>query len=246
MAKLVADENTYEKYCPMCDTEIDKKFEVFEVAKKKILEEKDFLNHCNVDLLREKEKEIKNILNSEKSILKEIVLNFDLLKKDSKEVQTLEKKKELLFELKGSIKQSIKQVKKYENGLLDDDGIKKLKDELKKLEKELSKVNIKKKTQEAEYLIGKYSTEMLNNLEFDRKDYGEPSLKFDIKEVSAYQQKDDSNIYNLADIGSAENHLSFHLSVFLGLHKFVLEHEESILPSFIFLDQPSQVSPIHT
>lgn len=239
--KLTANNESYENQCPMCNTSINNKFKVFEVAKKKILEEKDFLNHCNVDLLREKEIKIKTILNKEKEILKEMILNLDKLKKDSKEIQTFEKKKELLFELKGSIKQSIQQIKKYQNGLLNDEEIKKLEDELKQLEKELSKVNIKKKIQEAEYLIGKYSTEILNNLEFDRKDYGEPNLKFGIKDVSAYQQKDDSNIYNLADIGSAENHLSFHLSVFLGLHKFVLEHEESILPSFIFLDQPSQV-----
>jgi len=239
--KLTADKKSYENHCPMCNTTIDNKFKIFEVAKKKILEEKDFLNHCNVDLLREKEKEIKNILNKEKDILKDMISNLNKLKKDSKEIQTFEKKKELLFELKGSIKQSVQQIKKYQNGLLNDEQIKKLEDELEKLEKELSKINIKKKTQEVEYIIGKYSTDILNTLEFDKKDYGEPNLKFDIKDVSAYQQKDDSNIYNLSDIGSAENHLSFHLSVFLGLHKFILEHEQSILPSFIFLDQPSQV-----
>ena len=48
-------------------------------------------------------------------------------------------------------------------------------------------------------------------------------------------------IYKLNEIGSAENHLSFHLAVFLGLHKYILEYSQSILPSFIFLDQPSQV-----
>jgi len=50
-----------------------------------------------------------------------------------------------------------------------------------------------------------------------------------------------NNIFYLSNIGSAENHLSFHISVFLGLHKYILNHAQSILPSLIFLDQPSQV-----
>lgn len=240
--KLTANNKSYENHCPMCNTSIDNKFKIFEIAKKKILEEKDFLNHCNTDLLKEKAMEIRHVLDKEKEILKDMILNLDKLKKDSEKIQTFEKKKELLFELKGSIKQSIQQIKKYQNGLLNDEEIKKLEDELEKLEKELLKINIKKKIHEAEYLIGKYATEVLDTLEFDKIGYGKPNLKFDIKDVGAYQQKTDSQVYYLSDIGSGENHLSFHLSVFLGLHKFILEHEKSILPSFIFLDQPSQVS----
>ncbi|NVJ54221.1 MAG: DUF3732 domain-containing protein [Campylobacteraceae bacterium] len=237
----VTSTKEYKKHCPICDSTMNEEFKVFEDARRKILEEKDFLHHCNNDLLREKEIHVKKVLNLEKEILKEMIINLNELKKDSKEVQTVEKKKELLFELKGSIKQNIEQIKKFENGLLNDEEIEKLKNELEKLEAEVSKQNKKKKIQEAEYLIGQYSTEMLRTLAFDKKDYGEPNLKFNIKDVSAYQQKSDSNIYYLSDIGSAENHLSFHLAVFLGLHKFILEHEASILPSFIFLDQPSQV-----
>lgn len=237
----VTSTQEYGKHCPICDSNINKEFKVFEDARKKILKEKDFLNHCNSDLLKEKEITVKIILDSEKEVLREMITNLNELKKDSLEFQTVEKKKELLFELKGSIKQNIEQIKKFENGLFNDEEIEKLTKELEKLENELSKINIKKKIQEAEYLIGEYSTEVLNTLAFDRKDYGEPNLKFEIKDVTAYQQKTDSSIYYLSDIGSAENHLSFHLAVFLGLHRFILEHEESILPSFIFLDQPSQV-----
>ena len=138
------------------------------------------------------------------------------------------------------IKKNIQTIIDYENKSSNDSQIEVLQQELERLEKELIKIDIKKKKQEAELYIGNYSTEMLKTLSFDKEDYGEPNLKFDIKDVTSYQQAN-NNIFYLSDIASAENHLSFHLSVFLGLHKYILEHEQSILPSLIFLDQPSQV-----
>ncbi|MCT7571130.1 DUF3732 domain-containing protein [Aliarcobacter butzleri] len=138
------------------------------------------------------------------------------------------------------IKNNIQTIVDYENKSSNDSEIQKLQEELDKLDKDLMKIDIKKKKQEAELYIGNYATEMLKTLPFDEKDYGIPNLKFDIKDVTAYQQSI-NNIFYLSDIGSAENHLSFHLSVFLGLHKYISNNPRSILPSLIFLDQPSQV-----
>ena len=230
----------YPKQCPICDSLVNREIEIFEKAKQKIQKEKDFLTHFNSDILREKEVEVKKSLSNEKKILKGLIESVNKLKNDTKEVKTLQKKEQLLYEIKGMIKNNISTIKGYKNQLLSDKDKEKLELELEKLEEELRKINIKKKTQEAELLIGNYATEMLNALPFDKTDYEEPNLKFDIKDVSAYQQTKD-NIYYLSDIGSAENHLSFHLSVFLGLHKYILKHTQSILPSFVFLDQPSQV-----
>jgi len=233
--------NNYHNTCPICNSKSKDKFEVFNKAKKKILEEKDFLNHYNQDLLREKEIEINTKLNNEKKTLQRLLNLSNNLKKDIKEIQNIEDKKKLLYELKGVIKQNIKQIKNYEDTLLDEEELVKLKEELENIEKELKKVDIKKKRQEAEYLIGTYSTDMLKTLKFHSNDYGNPNIKFDIKEVNAYQQSDEKGIFYISEMGSAENHLSFHLSIFLGLHKYILLNSSSILPSFIFLDQPSQV-----
>jgi hypothetical protein len=190
--------------------------------------------------LREKEIEIQIKLDLEKELLNSYIIEIKKLKIDVKEIKTIEEKKELLYEIKGMIKNNIITIQKYEKSLLSDKRKEDLEKELEDLEKELKKVDMKKKRQEAELLIGNYSTEMLNTLPFDINDYGKANLKFDIKDVTAYQQSE-NNIYYLSEIGSGENHLSFHLSVFLGLHKYILKHEISILPSFIFLDQPSQV-----
>ncbi len=180
------------------------------------------------------------MLISEKNSLKLLINELYELEKNKNEIKTLKAKKELLYEIKGMIKNNIQTIIDYENKSSNDSEIDILKEELEELENKLAKVDIKKKRQEAELYIGNYATEMLKTLPFDEKDYGKPNLKFDIKDVTAYQQ-DTNNIFYLSNIGSAENHLSFHISVFLGLHKYILNHAQSILPSLIFLDQPSQV-----
>lgn len=230
----------YSKHCPTCNSEIEKEIEVFEIAKQKILSEKTFLHNVNRDILEEKTQNIKEKLDTEKASLQALNKELVELKYDSKEAITIKEKEQLLYEIKGMIKKNIQTIIEYEEKSSNDSQIEALEQELEALEKELIKIDIKKKKQEAELHIGTYATEMLKTLPFDKNDYGEPNLKFDIKDVAAYQQTT-NNIFYLSDIGSAENHLSFHLSVFLGLHKYILEHNQSILPSLIFLDQPSQV-----
>lgn len=240
--KLQTDSSIkYTQHCPMCDSQIEQKFEVFESAKKKILEEKNFLNNFNSDILREKETETEHKLDIEKNILKGLISQRKKLEDDVIEVRTMYEKQNLFNEIKGMIKKNIETIEAYQKKLIDVEKKEKLEKELEAIEKELKKADIKTKRHEAEYLIGKYSTNMLKTLKFDNIDYGEPNLKFDIKDVTAYQQKEDGKIYYLSNIGSAENNLSFHISVFFGLHQYILEHTNSILPSFIFLDQPSQV-----
>lgn len=230
----------YSKHCPTCNSEINKEIEVFEMAKQKILAEKTFLHNINRDILEEKTKNIKEKLDNEKVSLQALIKELVELKNDSKEATTIKEKEQLLYEIKGMIKKNIQTIIEYEEKSSNDSQIEALEQELEILEKELIKIDIKKRKQEAELHIGTYATEMLKTLPFDKNDYGEPNLKFDIKDVAAYQQTT-NNIFYLSDIGSAENHLSFHLSVFFGLHKYILEHNQSILPSLIFLDQPSQV-----
>lgn len=232
----------YSKRCPMCDSSIESEIKVFENAKQKIFEEKNFLHSINRDILNEKHSKINEQLIMELSVLKSLNIDIKTLKKDLKDADTIKSKEQLLYEIKGMIKNNIETIIRYNKLLTSNETINKLENDLEQLKKDLSSVDLKKMKQEAELLIGQYATEMLDKLTFDRAGYGDPNLKFDIKDVTAYQHNFKNNkIYNLSDIGSAENHLSFHLAVFLGLHKYIVAQTQSILPSLIFLDQPSQV-----
>lgn len=45
----------------------------------------------------------------------------------------------------------------------------------------------------------------------------------------------------LWSIGSGSNHLSYHVSTLLALHRFFLDEKDSVVPGLLVLDQPSQV-----
>ncbi|MNY26133.1 hypothetical protein D3C86_1599640 [compost metagenome] len=72
------------------------------------------------------------------------------------------------------------------------------------------------------------------------------NLKFDIETFELYQQtkkegKDDKKIY-LRSMGSGANWLSSHVSLFTSLlYYFCSLKEKCLIPTILFIDQPSQV-----
>ena len=65
-------------------------------------------------------------------------------------------------------------------------------------------------------------------------------IKFDIDDLSINVVGIDRTDH-LSEIGSGSNWLSYHLAVLLGFHEFFLASGNSPVPSFLVLDQPSQV-----
>ncbi|KAB7889545.1 DUF3732 domain-containing protein [Poseidonibacter ostreae] len=226
--------------CPLCDSSTEKHFQPFIDAKKVIIKEQSFLNNYNKDILNDKLEARKDELNSATKDFEILLEQLNILKDDITEIKSMEESIALQNEIKGIIKASIKNIEKYEKL---NDNSKELdiyQDELDKLIKELGKINLKRKIQEAENKISEYATQVLTKLPFGTEDYGQANLKFTIKDISFYQQQVNSILY-MNEIGSAENHLSLHLAVILGLHRFIQNNKDSILPSLVFIDQPSQV-----
>lgn len=226
--------------CPLCSSNTEKKFEPFIEAKKKIMHEQQFLNNYNQDILQDKLEEKKDLLNTESTSLNIMLTQLSELEKDFMEAKSMDESIALQNEIKGIIKSSIKNIEKYEDLNSKTKDLEDFEDELDKLEKKILKLDIKRKIQIAENKISDLATTVLKDLEFEREEYGEENLRFTIKDVDFYQQQQDSILY-MREMGSAENYLSCHLSIFLGLHRFIQTNENSILPSLIFLDQPSQV-----
>lgn len=225
--------------CPLCDSSTDKVFEPFIKAKEKIISEQNFLNNYNQDILTNKFEARKEELESASKDLRIHLEQLYILKEDLIEVKSMEESIALQNEIKGIIKSSIQNVEKYEKLNEDVNDLEKYKKELEKIEKALVKVNLKRIIQESENKISEYATSVLEKLPFEEDDYGKANLKFTIKDISFYQQNNTDVIY-MYEMGSAENYLACHLAIFLGIHKFIQRNKNSILPSLIFLDQPSQ------
>lgn len=226
--------------CPLCDSSTKNIFENYIKAKEKIIGEQNFLNKYNKDILNDKLSTRQEELEIYSNDLKIFLKQLSELKKDLLEVKSMEKSIATQNEIKGIIKASITNLEKYEKFNDDNKKLNEYETELEKLEKALKKVDLKRIIHESEIKISEYATNVLKKLPFGREDYGEPNLKFTIKDISFYQQQEKSILY-MNEMGSAENYLTCHLAVFLGLHRFIQSNENSILPSLIFLDQPSQV-----
>lgn len=123
-----------------------------------------------------------------------------------------------------------------------DSELTKLKKDLKAVTGELKKYNIGSLIEEAEKKINEYMYDIGNKFDFE-KAYDPINLKFSLESFDLYHDDTDKNkkIY-LRSMGSGANWLYTHLTLFLSLHKyFVSLGEDCLIPSILFLDQPTQV-----
>lgn len=90
-------------------------------------------------------------------------------------------------------------------------------------------------------LIGKYVILLPIEEKYNRKVYLDPDQSLNIK----VEDTTTKNVYFLSRLGSGANYMGYHLSTLFGLHEFFHDLKETnkpnYVPSFLVLDQPSQV-----
>lgn len=85
--------------------------------------------------------------------------------------------------------------------------------------------------------VGSQMTEWARALQLEHAAEGE--IRLDLTKLTIVADKGPRSM-ELADIGSGQNWLGYHLVVHLALHKFLVEANRPT-PRFLFLDQPTQV-----
>jgi hypothetical protein len=115
-----------------------------------------------------------------------------------------------------------------------------LHDRIRLLREELRKINVQKYFEDAEKFFNANMNKIANKLDFE--DELKPiSFKLDLSTFSFWHQDKVLGKVTLNEMGSGANWLTCHLSVFLTfLHHFAIQ-PKSVIPPFLFLDQPSQV-----
>lgn len=105
------------------------------------------------------------------------------------------------------------------------------------LEKELREKDIELRKNQALRVINTKAGNILQGL--DVEDPNAP-ISLEINDLTIKVLGDERDDY-LSEIGSGSNWLSYHLAVLLSLHQFYLSQKNNPVPSFLILDQPSQV-----
>ncbi|MCA2025492.1 DUF3732 domain-containing protein [Enterobacter sp. K16B] len=122
-----------------------------------------------------------------------------------------------------------------DSGLVEE--VRKLKDIVQTLEKELREKDIELRKNQALRVINAKAGDILQGL--DVEDPNAP-ISLEINDLTIKVLGDERDDY-LSEIGSGSNWLSYHLAVLLSLHQFYLSQKNNPVPSFLILDQPSQV-----
>ena len=185
----------------------------------------------------EYEKELQEInqqirlVNNEISKINEI--NKSLENDRSLEEQSLKIKLQIENELEWSRDKSIS---------FDEDKFKDIKKRIEEIEEVLQKTyNVEHKLKEAESFINRTMNDIGCKLDFEAS-YQPINLCFDIHTFELYHLKDNNAKVYLRSMGSGANWLYSHICLFLAILKYFASlGDKALVPSILFLDQPSQV-----
>lgn len=130
---------------------------------------------------------------------------------------------------------------------IQESNIEQLKEDIDTLERKISdEYDVENKLKSAENFINEAMNEIGKNFDFE-KSYKQINLKFDINTFELYHLKKneaeqiEKKIY-LRSMGSGANWLYSHVCLFLGIQKYFCSlGNKCLVPSILFLDQPSQV-----
>jgi hypothetical protein len=191
----------------------------FEPDKKRLIQE-----------INQKNGEIESVMSEIKkieSITKKLKANHDLeeqgLKVKLKIENFLEEQLDSnKLDIENAIKESIKRIQYLKNHIH-------------------TRFNTETKLNYAKEYIDNTMVEIGNNFDFE-KSYKPINLKFSLDTFELWHEKNQYEKIYLRSMGSGANWLYSHLTLFMSLHKYFCSlGDQSLIPSILFLDQPSQV-----
>ena len=229
-------------HCPLCDnsvTEINENIAKLQKSKDNLIEELTKLNTFSkdstqiIEKFRLDKRKITFRINS-------ITKNIDLLTQESAEYKSRKAKREEIIFKKGVIETTI-------NNILENNNLSKFRTELDALNKQLKFYNKKLSRYEelnqfketTELFLKNHMDRIANKLDFE-KELEPINFHFNIDSFNFYH-KHKSDKIRLDEMGSGANWLACHLSIFLSFLHLSCSNPKSIVPSFLMIDQPSQV-----
>ncbi|MFK5949377.1 MAG: DUF3732 domain-containing protein [Methylococcales bacterium] len=180
--------------------------------------------------------ELEVILDTKKAHQK----RFDLLlSRDKKSKEEFQRKRSMFLFL-GHLQASMETFQS-----LSDDG--EFKNEIDELEREhagllktMDKQAVNRRIATATDIISQKILSYLKVLDVEEK-YRNMPPEFSVKDLNIRVRSSDGHWHFLAEVGSASNWVSFHISLLCSLHEYFLDQDGSCVPSFVIFDQPSQV-----
>ncbi|HOY20478.1 MAG TPA: DUF3732 domain-containing protein [Haliscomenobacter sp.] len=229
------------EYCPFCDSKNEtaqKQIESLEVYSKNLEAISQAVNTKDVNLdkeitdIRIEIRELESKLNDNRDILREI---YRKSSEENNKRQTIEE----LYKFIGRLEQALENVisTKFDSAL--DLKIKELQDQIKEKNAQLQEIKTKHSLPNILKSISVLISHYVSLLDIDRKN---DSVELDILNLTLKIASPNSSRSDyLWEVGSGANWMGYHLSVMFALHEHFLTLKHNFVPSFLLIDQPSQV-----
>lgn len=229
------------EYCPFCDSKNEtaqKQIESLDVYSKNLEAISQAVNTKDVNLdkeitdIRIEIRELESKLNDNRNILREI---YRKSSEENNKRQTIEE----LYKFIGRLEQALENVisTKLDSAL--DLKIKELQDQIKEKNAQLQEIKTKHSLPNILKSISVLISHYVSLLDIDRKN---DSVELDILNLTLKIASPNSSRSDyLWEVGSGANWMGYHLSVMFALHEHFLTLKHNFVPSFLLIDQPSQV-----
>jgi hypothetical protein len=229
------------EYCPFCESKNEtaqKQIESLENYSKNLEVISKAINTKDVNLdkeigdLRNEIHEIEKKLNDNRDILREI---YKKSNQENLKRQTIEE----LYKFIGRLEQALENVVSTKIDSTLDLKIKELQEQIREKNGKLQEIKAQYSQQNILKKISVLITHYVSLLDVDRKgDLVELDIvNLTLKIASATSKRSDY----LWEVGSGANWMGYHLSTMFAMHEHFLSLKHNFVPSFILIDQPSQV-----
>ncbi|MEL7006531.1 MAG: DUF3732 domain-containing protein, partial [Bacteroidota bacterium] len=189
----------------------------------------------------QKEKDlIKSKISDLNSQLKIVLTSMAEIERINKEV---EQEKGLLNQVAYAKAQIETRVEFFEqnNSTIYEDDIAHLKAEIEELRQKIGQYNLDEELRDVEEFLKKAMNNFGKKLDFE-EELKPVDFSFDLKDFSfSHYNKNNREKVSLGEMGSGANWITCHLAVLTSFLFYFSKNRDSKIPTFLFLDQPSQV-----
>jgi hypothetical protein len=227
--------------CPICgneNEEITQEMELISNAQRQLSKELEQLSgykisyQKEIDSLKKQQADLRNeirILINQKNEIEKINQNIEREKNISEQVIYARANLDVRIELLNT-----------EEKIVVNDETDEIRGELEILNQKITEFSIENDYKTAETFLSQNMNKIGNKLDFE-EELKPLKFWFDLKEFSFYHTAPGIGRITLNEMGSGANWLTCHLSLFLSFLHYLAKQKKSVVPSFLFLDQPSQV-----
>ncbi len=234
-----------DSFCPLCGKEsenISKQAQQLKESKAKLAKELKQVSTYSISYTRE----IDELSRKQDQLRKEIRLLETQIRDIEQTVQEIKKQQRVettIIYAKAKLDIRTSEIEKEKNMPITDDKTAEIEGAIEILEKRLSGFNLENLFKKAESFLNESMSKICERLDFE-EELRPANLWFKLEDdFTLFHADKRLGKVSINEMGSGANWLACHLSLFLSfLHLFTKkEQEHSTVPSFLFLDQPSQI-----